>query len=520
MSIPPTPAPPLQETPSEKRFAKNVLWNWAGVVVSLFTGFVLSPLIIRHAGADGYGIWALSFALVDYYWFLDFGFRSATVKYVAHYAATGEAERIGEVLSTSLVYAGGFAAVIVLVVGTFLPRIVGFFQVAPAYRFTFTVLLSLITLSWCTGAVLGLFQISLEAVQRFDITNRIAVGTTAVRAIAQAALLFGGFGLIPLGAATIGSQVLGYVLNFVWFRKLFGRVRISPRLASRAMLKQLGGFGIHSFFVTISTQLQNQSAPILIGHFLPAAFTGFYNLPMRLVQYTAEFVGRIAVVTNASAAALAAKEQAAALKQLGIYANRYSLVIFLPMAILLGVQGEQFLVLWVGPAVAHYSAQVLPILLAGYVIAVVGQLSSGMLLIGMGRHQGYARGMVTETVLGFVLLPLVIPRWGIVGAAWVGALLMIANRGCYLAFLTSQALRLVIWEYAAQVYVRPLLSAIPAAAISVALKRSVLPGTSWVQIALAAAVAGLSYYPVALFFAIDGEHRRAVFSAVRRRLAG
>src|ERR1700722_10752279 len=88
-----------------RRFITNVIWNWTGVVASLFTGLILSPIIIRRLGPDGYGVWALSFAMMDYYWFFDFGFRSAMVKYVAHYTATGENDKVGEVMSTSILYA-------------------------------------------------------------------------------------------------------------------------------------------------------------------------------------------------------------------------------------------------------------------------------------------------------------------------------------------------------------------------------------------------------------------------------
>ncbi len=95
-----------------RRFIANVLWNWTGTVASLFTGLILSPIIIRRLGPDGYGVWALSFAMMDYYWFFDFGFRAATLKYVAHYRATGEPEKIGEVLSTSILYAAIMATAV------------------------------------------------------------------------------------------------------------------------------------------------------------------------------------------------------------------------------------------------------------------------------------------------------------------------------------------------------------------------------------------------------------------------
>ena len=70
-------------------FFHNVLWSWLGVLFSLVAGLLLSPYVIHHLGDERYGIWVLVFSLVDYYGLVDFGFRSAVVKYAAHFRATG-----------------------------------------------------------------------------------------------------------------------------------------------------------------------------------------------------------------------------------------------------------------------------------------------------------------------------------------------------------------------------------------------------------------------------------------------
>ena len=48
------------------------------MIASFFTGFFLSPYIIRRLGDQRYGIWALAFAFIDYYTLFDFGFNDPT----------------------------------------------------------------------------------------------------------------------------------------------------------------------------------------------------------------------------------------------------------------------------------------------------------------------------------------------------------------------------------------------------------------------------------------------------------
>src|SRR5215471_20378385 len=97
MSEAPSPAPASR--PAE-RFVSNVIWSWIGVAVQLLPGFVVTPYLIIKLGAERYGIWSTVFSLVGYYALVDLGFRSAAVRYAAHYRALGETENINELVNT------------------------------------------------------------------------------------------------------------------------------------------------------------------------------------------------------------------------------------------------------------------------------------------------------------------------------------------------------------------------------------------------------------------------------------
>lgn len=498
--------PPIAEGRSEK-FVRSVIWNWAGVSVSLITGFLLSPYLFRRLGPEGYGIWALCFSLIEYYWLLDLGVRSATAKFVAHYWTTGEPGKVSEVMSTALYYSCLVAAVTFGLVTFLASSIENFFHISATYHDSFRALLMSISASWCLGMVFNLFSAALEAVQRFDVTNRITIITTASRAVVWFTVLYRGYGIVALGIATLLNQCLMYALNYYFFRSVLPACRISFQHAGVAMLKKMWGYGIHTFLQTVSTMALNQGPPILIGHFLPVAFVGFYNLPVRLLQYTVEFISRIGVVTNVNAAALAAREEAQPLAKLAEFANRYCLAAFMPLAILLWTYGDQFFRLWIGAAGAAHAAPLLPILLAGYLLAVVAQFSSSMLLLGLGKHQRYAKGLFVEAVLTVAALWLVIPRYGIIGAAWTCAILMLVNRGLFAPWLVTRTLSLGFAHYMTAIYIRPLATAVPVIAIAFFARVQFLPGDNWLQILSAAAIIAALYYAIAFVTCLDPGHR-------------
>src|SRR5215510_12887367 len=96
------PQAPSVTTTRGQRFLINVLWSWLGGGVNLFAGIILTPYIIRKLGADGYGIWSLLFSLVSYYTLLDFGIRSAIIRYSAHFLARKEPSKINEIVNTAV----------------------------------------------------------------------------------------------------------------------------------------------------------------------------------------------------------------------------------------------------------------------------------------------------------------------------------------------------------------------------------------------------------------------------------
>src|SRR5580658_5719805 len=187
--------------------------------------------LVRRLGPEGYGIWALSFSLIEYYWLLDLGVRSATAKFVAHYWTTGEPEEISKIMSTAVTYSCLIAVFMLGIVTLAAPGIESFFHISDSYHESFRALLLLITVSWCLGLIFNLFSAALEAVQRFDVSNRISIITTGSRAAVWFAVLYSGYGIVALGVATLLNQCLMYALNYYYFRKVLPNCLVSFRHA-------------------------------------------------------------------------------------------------------------------------------------------------------------------------------------------------------------------------------------------------------------------------------------------------
>jgi O-antigen/teichoic acid export membrane protein len=498
-----------------ERFVFSLLWNWVGVAAGLFTGLLLSPYLIRKLGTEAYGLWTLSFAVVEYGTFLDLGFRSAIVKYVAHHHTLSDALGMNRVINTGVAYAGLVSTALFVVTLWLSGYLHYFFKISPAFQDTFRLLIVLVSMSWCFSFVFGLFGACLEAIQRFDLYNKAGVISTVLRASGIAVLLYRGHGLIGIGVWTVCTQALSYILFLILFKRTVVSFTLHPRFASLETLRMMASFGLHTFVVNISNVFLNQGPPMLIGHFFTANFVAFYQLPMKLIQYTSEAVGRIGIITNTNAAEVHARGDFPVLAQLAVYSNRYSLTLFTPLALVFFIFGDRILKLWV-PSIAEKSAPLLPILLAGYIIAVVAQFGSGMLLQGMGRHQRFARGLLVEAVAVLVSLVYVLPRYGILGVAWVTCVCMVLNRGIFAPWLVTRELGISYPQFMHSIYTWPVASAAPVAALAYLLRRTILPGYTWLQLFTAGGIVATAYFGLAFFLCLPANHRTQMAGLVLR----
>jgi len=496
------------------RFLVNVLWSWTGVAANIFVGLVLTPYLIRKLGKEQYGIWALIFAVLDYFWLFDLGLNTAVCNFCARFIAVKDHEKINEVINTSLFY---FTMIGLLVWGiaSFAAREAHrFFPVSAQYLGEFEHLVLITALSWGLCIMLHMFVSALDGFQRFDLTSRVWVAMLAVRSIGYFLVLKSGHALVAMAGVFVFTQILGYVLNFFNFMRVFPALKLSPRYVRRTMFHDILTYGLRSFVANGSTLALSQSGTVMVAHYLGNVSAGFFALPSRLLQYAVDAISRVALVTRSKAAELSVAGSREDNVALGVYANRYSLTLFMPLAVFLLVFGRPLLFRWVPADIASQSAPLVPVFVLSNALVLAAQFNSSSLLFGLGRHGRYARALVVEAVLFLAGLVWVVPRYGILGAASLSAGLMLAIRGVYTPWLVSRALDCSFFSYMQGIYVRPLLAGVPVGVLALLLRSTWLPGRTWPELTLAGCVCGLAYSAIAMVMCLAPAHRMLLLSRI------
>ncbi|MEN6536801.1 MAG: oligosaccharide flippase family protein [Bryobacteraceae bacterium] len=500
-----------------KRFLSGVLWNWAGIGVQLFAGIVISPYVIRKLGTERYGIWALVFSLTSYYGFLDLGFRSAVVRFSAHFYTRGEDDKINELINTTFFYFS-FASVALVGITLVLWRHAhDFFTVPVELRGEFSWLVLIVGFSIAAGLNMSVFSAVVEGFQRFDVYNRIRIVISGVRAAGWFTLLATGYGLVAMGSWTLAMNIVFFLLYLLYMRRIFAPLQFSPRWIKLSMFKQTVSYGIHTFIASLGTQSLEQTPSLLIGYFRNTTEVGFFNFPLRMIQYVANGITNVGMVVLPRSTELAARGELKRVAKLGIYANRYCLALFMPMAVFLMVYGHELLSVWVTP---EFAPRVFPLILpflVGFGLAQASQFCTGSILFGLGKQQGYARAVLAEAVLSIVLMVLLVPKHGILAAAVVSAVLMIVTRGVISPWLLCQQLTFPFAQYMRSILVSPVVSALPVSVVLVLLKQGGLAGKSWSELILVGAITCLVYGATAYYACVERDHRQVVLDWTAQR---
>jgi O-antigen/teichoic acid export membrane protein len=474
-----------------------------GVAAGIVSAILLQPYVIRKLGDIDVSIWMLVLSVVEYYWLIDLGFRSATVKMSAQFRAAGQPDELNELLSTSMTYTMIMAGMVILLTFAVAPFAERIWRI---HRPVFPQLILIAGTSFALGMVFNIFGACVEGFQRFDLLGRIWITTTVVRSTGVFLILYTGHGLLWLGFMLLTAQCLSYLMTYLSFRHVAPTVRVSWRLASFSMLRRIAAYGFHTFTTIVSGRLLSQGLPSIIAYLLPTQSVAYFMTPQKIMDYAMDGVGRVGMVTTPNAAELMAKGRQSDVATLGMYANRYCLCLFLPLVSMLLVYGFEVYSLWVKPSFAAASAYLLPVMVLSHA-AVSGQFNSVAVLFGMGRHKVYSRFLFAEAVITLVGMWFVLPRFGLYGGAVLTGSVMVADRTIVAGILVSRELKISAARYAARIYLGPVSICTAVTLMLYFVKKLWLPGRTWAQIAVAATLMLIPYLLLTFRFCLAEHHR-------------
>ena len=489
----------------KKLITRGIYINYLQMFVGLILTFVLTPIIVGYLGQSAYGLWAALGSIIGYFYLLDVGMSTATVKYTAEYRAKNEHETLNKIISSILVIFILIGVLIILACLGLTPFIPRLFHLSENLVSIGQIAFLIMGLSVASGLLARVFGNIIYGYQRVDILKTFNI----IQAIANASItivfLRLGFGLIGVVVASLLSTLILMVVYLLFIHRSNYGIVIRPRLADFESLKKIAPYSLRSFVLGLTAQISFQTDNIVIGIFLMVSLVTPYSIAYKLCFIVATLVCKISSTLFPTFSKLYALEDIDGLRSLYLKTVKISIAIFVPLALFLAIFGHSFINIWVGEENFVGMNVLLVLIFISFLNSFAGPI--GVLLQAIGENREVTYLSIVMAVLNLTLSIILVQKIGLLGVALGTVISHLCTGSWFGPLLVYKYIGLKVRTFLLSGILPPLLAGIPAGAITWFFIRNLFPN-NFFYLGIKGVLIVAIYIPIYLAFGATKEERR------------
>jgi O-antigen/teichoic acid export membrane protein len=494
---------------------RNIFYGFLSVLLPLVSTLVVTKFVVEALGAVEYGLLTLILGVVGYSF--TFGISRAATKFVAQYRATGETEKINEVLAATLVLnlliaIGG--AIFLILAARFLVSDVLLIDAGLKAKAVWGFYIA-------AGTILLLvlqqfFTAVLQAVNRFDWFSHLTTVFSTVLSAGNLILSLAGGDAVALLWWNLIITAIGAIGFYAAARRALPKAKFGFRFGGDAW-RLVWRFSAGVVGYQISGNLLLLFERVLITRRFGTESLTFYVVPMMLTIYIHVFMISLSLALMPLASETQALDNVDRLLSVYKRATKYIWVIALFACVSFSICGEAFFRLWLGAEFAARSGWIV-VFHAWTFGSMSLSLAAFQITEGVGKPSRNAWLMFFWTAAGAGLMSALIPVYGLVGVAAGRSVPVVVS----VPFFVCLIERAIFGKIQTEFWRKTLLLLVPAAAVAGLFEYFLLAllSPSWLSLAAATAAGGLIYLTILIltnFFPSEERNRLKQFA--RRALA-
>ncbi len=380
----------------------------AGNLAVRFGSYLYRILMARMLTPQEYGILSLALPLQFLVVVLgSAGIAPSVAKFVAEHRAKGELGRSAAVAGAGLVYytlAGAALALAFVVLSPIVAGAYGIESLSPVLQLSAAALPFGFALAVLTGV--------LQGTGRFGAMAALLTSLQFLRILLAA-------GAVAV-SATAASAVLGSTLGFAGVLAL--ALPLTLRELGRGGMREFRRLFYFSLPVSVSSALGFLLAfldIILLGFYAPPGEVGIYGAASPAARVALAFAMALSAVLLPRVSALSASGRRGELTRTLAGSFRATVMVLGGVSLITGIFAKELVVLLFGSTYAE-AAEPLRVLVAGSFFYGLFSVSTGALQ-GLGKPEAPARILTLAVLLEVALCLLLIPEYGMMGAASASA---------------------------------------------------------------------------------------------------
>lgn len=472
-------------------WSRSAFFGVVSWLLPLGLTFFATPLVVRRLGFEEYGLYALVLGFISYSFTFSIG--RAITKYVAEYRASGQTEKINEVLAATLwinFAVGSLGTLTLCLAARFI--VVALFDIKPEMQENAVVAFYLASVTIFFYMLGQVYSGVVQAVHRLDVFSAVTTFVSVLSIAGNVVVVLLGYGVKGLLVWSL-INTIGSCLWFYWAGK-----RLLPEAkwgfkCSRETLLLIAKFASG---ITISQLIFNLILLFergIITRRLGTENLTYYVIPMNLTGQIHVFSGSMLLMIFPLASELGARMEIERLRQIYEQTSKYLVALVTFIVVSASICGYEFFALWLSPEFADRT----------FYIVIMQSVTFGMIAVGIVAWQmmegfGYTRSNALVAIVWFalslILMITLIPSLKLEGVG-IGRMLGCATMLAYMPIVEKRIFGKSLWSFWRRTVILLLLPALAAAAIEYVSLRFFIKG--WFGLFVAGA-AGAAVYAATL----------------------
>ena len=408
-----------------KKFAFDVGWVFTSSIIILLLHFFQKPIIAKQLGPDGLGLFSMATMIVGIIEIIAvFGIDGALVKFVAEYKSRGWRDKVYSLVSS--------AFITLLIIGIISGVVLFFLSNVFANIFDMPLLSSLLKIyalafpfSLLHGTIISYFN----GLRKMTYYAFVRILLAALSLMFILVFLIIGLGVKGAMLGTVLAIVVTVIIATTIMRKFVSFTLLDYRKYTKVLIS----FGSRLVGANIIGQIYYNIDTLMIGYFLTSTEVGYYAVAISLSRFFWLVPRAIATVAYPAISEYWANGNRQAVNKLVDKSTKYSACVLIFAGMSIVFFAKDIITFLFTP---EFLPAVLPL-----AILITGTVTSGILrsVGGIFASVGKVNLVLKISIIGavgdIILNMILIPIYGIIGAATATAASQVLNVGITIYFL-------------------------------------------------------------------------------------
>lgn len=431
---------------------KGIILSYILLILEIFSGLFITPLILNAFGKAEYGVYRLSLSIIAYVALLDVGVGNATVRYITKYRAQKcflDERRFFTVAQIYYIFIAIIAGCCGYMLVTLFPSIFAI-SLSPSEITLGQQLLIISSINMCVTLITAVFPNILIGYGLFGI-SRI---TSIVQILLRITLTFCALSMGYKSLAIVSINViLTIFLRFSLALYVLFKLKIFPYFQgiTKTFISSILGYTSWILVQMIATQINAMADQILLGIYISGAATiiAIYAVGTQIVQYFQSIGGIIGSVLMPTFVHMV--DRGATSTELQKEMVRIGRISFILLAAIWGgflLYGKQFIILWAGNS--YKEAYLITALLMGaYFFIYLGSCGT-QILWAKNEHKEQAI-LKFAIVISNIFITILLIQWNPLLGATIGTLTsLLLGDIVVMSFIFKKKIGINLLEYCGQ----------------------------------------------------------------------